>query len=176
MFLKKVFLYFKYRKKKFKSIGTNVDYKQMNSKFLYSENISIQNDTKVLDFAFFDGIGKIEIGKCVIIAPHVTILTSNHNYDNNISSLPFDNIMYKKEVQIGDFSWIGRNVMIMPGVKIGKAVVVAAGSVVTKNIEDYAIIGGNPAKVIKFRKKEKIDNLINNNMCINLSKKEKEYI
>ncbi|WP_442859821.1 DapH/DapD/GlmU-related protein [Anaerobutyricum hallii] len=57
-----------------------------------------------------------------------------------------------KPVYIEDNVWIGRRVLIMPGVCIGTGSIVAAGAVVTKNVEPYSIVGGNPAKIIKYRK------------------------
>ena len=174
--LKKIFLYFKYKKKQFKNIGINVDYKQYNSKFIYSKNISIESNSKILDYAFLDGAGGIDIGYCTILAPYVTILTTNHNYENNLVSLPFDSKMNIKPVKIGNYCWIGRNVMIMPGVKVGDYSIIAAGSVVTKNISDYSIVGGNPATLIKYRNKNEIDLLSKENKCINILKKEKDYM
>lgn len=55
-------------------------------------------------------------------------------------------------VLIEDDVWIGANVIILPGVKISKGSIIGAGSVVTKNVPEYAIVGGNPARVIKYRK------------------------
>ena len=57
----------------------------------------------------------------------------------------------EREVNIGDDVWIGRRVMIMPGIKIGKGVIIGAGAVVTKSIPDYCIVGGVPAKVLRYR-------------------------
>ena len=57
-----------------------------------------------------------------------------------------------KPVYIDDDVWIGRRVLIMPGVHIGTGAIIAAGSVVTKNVEPYSIVGGNPAKHIKYRR------------------------
>lgn len=176
---KKIFLYLKYRRKKFLSIGENVDYKQKNSTFRFPQNITLGDNAKVLDYAYFDGVGGIEIGNCSIIAPHVTILTSNHNYESSkehtLEALPFDNLMNKKKVKIDKYCWLGRNVMVMPGVTIGKASIVAGGSVVTKDVEPYSIVGGNPAKLIKYRDKEEIEKLIKENKCINSYSKDKIY-
>lgn len=176
---KKLLLNFKYKKKKFKFLGKNVDYKKFNSKILYSENISIKCHSKVLDYAFLDGIGGIDIGYCTVLAPECTIITSNHNYED-MDFLPYDNKFYKKPVTIEDYCWIGRNVMIMPGVKIGKASIVAAGSVVTKNVEPYSIVGGNPAKLIKKRDEVEINALIREKKCCNDKNKnsnsKKEYL
>ena len=163
---KNFFLYLKYRNKKFKDLGVNLNFKQKNSKFLHSQNIILKDNCKILDYAYFDGVGGITIGRCTIVAPKCTILTSNHKYDEKeIEMLPFNNQNIIKEVIIGDYCWIGRSVIILPGVKIGKASIVAAGSVVTKNVEPYSVVGGNPAKVIKYRDKENIDVLIRNNKC-----------
>lgn len=161
---KKIALHFKYKKKKFKFLGDNVDYKKFNSKILYSENISIKCHSKILDYAHIDGVGGIDIGYCVIIAPQCTIITSNHNYEE-VDFLPFDNKLLKRKVVIEDYCWLGRNVMVMPGVTIGKASIVAAGSVVTKDVPPYSIVGGNPAKVIKTRSKDEIDLLIKEKKC-----------
>jgi len=164
--LKSFILYLKYRKKHFQFIGENVSYRHLHSKFLFSENISLENNSKILDHAYFDGIGGIVIEKCSIIAPKCTIITSNHNYnENKIEMLPFNNELIMKSVKIEEFCWIGRNVMIMPGVTIGKGSIIAAGSVVTKNIEPYSIVGGNPAILIKSRDKDKVDNLIQSGKC-----------
>lgn len=57
----------------------------------------------------------------------------------------------KKPVIIKDFVWCGANVTITPGVTIGEGAIIGAGSVVTKDVPDYAIVGGNPAKIIKYR-------------------------
>ena len=56
------------------------------------------------------------------------------------------------EVVIGNDVWIGMRVIIMPGVKIGNGVVIGAGAVVTKDVPDFAIVGGVPAKIIRYRK------------------------
>jgi acetyltransferase-like isoleucine patch superfamily enzyme len=163
---KKIFLHFKYRKKVFYKIGKFVDYKQNNSKFIYSENISIGDYSKILDGAFFDGVGGIEVGECTVIAPNCTIITSNHNYKSS-EFLPYDNSFIMKKVKIEDYCWIGRNVLILPGVTIGKASIVAAGSVVTKSIPEYSIYGGNPATLIQNRDIELTENLIKEKKCCN---------
>ncbi|MFK5881567.1 MAG: acyltransferase [Sulfurospirillum sp.] len=140
----------------------------MHSKYLFTENIILRKNSKILDYVYFDGAGGIEIGECTIIAPKCTIITSNHQYDENkIDMLPFNNTLIAKKVTIHKYCWIGRDVMIMPGVTIGKACIVAAGSVVTKNVEAYSIVGGNPAKLIKYRNKNKTEELLRHNKCHN---------
>lgn len=95
--------------------------------------------------------GELVIGKDVMMAPECVFISRNHEYSD--VNIPMRLQGYKEEEPciIGDDVWIGRRVMIMPGVKVGKGVVIAAGAVVTKDIPDYAIVGGVPAKVIKFR-------------------------
>lgn len=98
---------------------------------------------------YIQGNGGIYIGDYVTIARNVGIISGNHDvYDH---SKHID-----KEVRIGDHSWIGMNVMIMPGVVLGPRTVVGAGSVVTKSFPDgYCVIAGNPARLIKELDREK---------------------
>lgn len=88
-------------------------------------------------------IGGIEIGNNVQIGPHVTIVTDNHDFDNRY-------VLKCRSVKIENNVWIGAEAKIMPGVTIGENAVVAGGAVVTKNVPANAIVGGNPAKVIKY--------------------------
>lgn len=89
---------------------------------------------------------------------NLTIFSSNHNY-NRPSSLPYDSLDIHKPVVIKDFVWCGANVTILPGVCIEEGVVIGAGSVVTRNIPKYAVIGGNPASVIKYRDQDAFEKL-----------------
>lgn len=92
---------------------------------------------------------KIIIEKDVLIASNVIITSENHGIDPE-SDLPYmSQELTGKGVCIGEGSWIGEKVCILPGVTIGKKCVIGAGSVVTKDVPDYCIVGGNPAKVIK---------------------------
>ncbi len=100
------------------------------------------------------GTAEIVFGNYFHSGQDITIITDNHNYESEIS-IPYDKVRILKPVIIKDFVWVGHGVIIMGGVTIGEGVIVAAGSVVTKSIPDYAIVGGNPAKVIKFRDIEK---------------------
>lgn len=105
---------------------------------------------------------RLEIGKYCCIGPNVTfLLGGEHNYKNK-SNYPFkeveEKIGYsdtKGPILIDDDVWIGYGVIILSGVKIGKGAVIAAGSVVTHDVEPYSIVGGNPAKLIKYRFDEK---------------------
>lgn len=95
--------------------------------------------------------GPLYIGNDVMMGPDVVILTNSHAFAD--LSLP----MRCQEgtvspVHIGDDVWIGTRVIILPGVSIGNGVIIGAGAVVTKDIPDYAIVGGVPAKIIRYRK------------------------
>ena len=123
------------------------------------------NTTIVRDAIFAGGI--IKIGSNVIIAPNCLILTRNHDISNNSNALPYGTEYDIKQVVIEDNVWIGMNVMIVPGVRIGEGAVIAMGSVVTKDVECLAVVGGNPAKLIKRRDKEHYDFLKKNEYFLN---------
>lgn len=92
----------------------------------------------------------VKIGNDVLMAPDVHILTRNHNFDRTDIPMNIQGDSFK-EVIIGDDVWIGTNVVILPGVTIGDHSIIASGAVVAKSVPSYAITGGVPAKVIKFR-------------------------
>ena len=77
------------------------------------------------------------------------VITQNHNYEGEL--IPYDNTYVKKPVMIGDCVWFGNKVTVLGGVTIGEGAIIAAGAVVTKDVPPLAIVGGNPAKVIKYR-------------------------
>lgn len=94
--------------------------------------------------------GGITIEDDVQIAGNVSLLTNNHDpYDRMI--LPCKPILIKKG------AWIGANVVVLRGISIGKHAIVGAGSVVTKDVPDYAVVVGNPAKGVKMLDPEKFD-------------------
>ncbi len=95
--------------------------------------------------------GPLKMGDNVMMGPEVIILTRNHKFDDLSIPMNMEKGAVVKPVEIGDDVWIGTRVIILPGVKIGSGAIVGAGAVVTKNIPDYAIVGGNPAKIIKYR-------------------------
>ena len=86
-----------------------------------------------------------------MISQNVTIVTSNHNIDKNQPIIKQTWRTANNFVTIGDDVWVGANSVILPGTTIHNGAVIAAGSIVTKDVPEYAIVAGNPAKVIKYR-------------------------
>ena len=96
------------------------------------------------------GGGRVEIGRYFHAGRNLTIISANHRYED-ATAIPYDQVRITKPVLIKDFVWVGHGVVIVPGVTVGKGAIVAAGAIVTRDVPDYAIVGGNPAKVIKYR-------------------------
>lgn len=137
----------------FKSCGKNVHFSPANSSFTY-HTITIGNDVYIGPCAMFRSIKDIKIGNKVLFGPHVYIMGGDHNY-REVGRFMFD-VKNKRQdddlpVVIEDDTWIGCNVTILKGVTIGRGAIVSAGSVVTKDVPQYAIVGGIPAKVLKYR-------------------------
>lgn len=118
----------------------------MGARFFDPSNIKIGGGTIIGDHAFLDGRDKLIIGDHVGIASSLMIYNSEHD----ITAQDFRAIT--GPVSIEDYVFIGPRVIILPGVRIGKGAVVAAGAVVTKDVKDYEIVGGVPAEVIGERK------------------------
>lgn len=97
---------------------------------------------------------RIVIGDDVMFGPEVAIFGGGHNM--SVVGTPASKVHWKRGdedlgVSIGNDVWVGTRAVLLRGVDVGRGVVVAAGSVVTKSVPDYAVIGGNPAKVLSFR-------------------------
>jgi len=135
-------------------------YKFLNSQFYYAQNISLSDNVHIGDYADIDGRGGVFIQKGVVMLKHVSIYSSEHYFDGgDLKAIPFDNRIILKPVYIGEYTWIGRDAIILSGVKIGKGAIIGAGSVVSKDIPDYAIAVGNPAVVKKYRDKNIFEKL-----------------
>lgn len=94
--------------------------------------------------AILSASGGIEFEDGVMAAPGIRIATINHDMTDRHNTYTYGKVLVKK------IAWLGMNVTICPGVTIGEYAVVAAGAVVTKDVPDYAVVGGVPAKVIKY--------------------------
>jgi acetyltransferase-like isoleucine patch superfamily enzyme len=93
----------------------------------------------------------VKIGNYVIFGPNVTLVAQNHNFDNWQVPMIMDGTYQTNQITIEDDVWVGAGVIILAGVTVHRGAVVAAGAVVTKDVPAYAIVGGVPAKVIKYR-------------------------
>ncbi len=101
----------------------------------------------------------LKIGSYCSIAEGVLFLLAGEHKIDSISTYPFKSMLWRKGMEafakgniiVNDDVWIGRNALICSGVKIGQGAVIGAGAVVTKNVPPYAIVGGNPAKIIRYR-------------------------
>ncbi|MXV16183.1 acyltransferase [Hufsiella ginkgonis] len=93
-------------------------------------------------------IGPVTIGSDVILAQHIVISGLNHGYQDVTMPIHKQKVT-TAAIVIGDECWIGANAVITAGVTIGKHCVVAAGSIVTKNVPDFCVVVGNPARIIK---------------------------
>lgn len=95
------------------------------------------------------GSGKVVIGDNFHSGVGCKIITQIHNYEGEC--LPYDNKIILKDTYIGNNVWLGDDVIILGGVRVGEGVIIQAGSVVVSDIPDYAIAGGHPARVFKQR-------------------------
>lgn len=131
----------------FKSMGKNVNIAS-GVRFGRGTRLSIGNNSGIGEGCYIVCMDDVVIGDNVMIAPSVMILTGGHDYSDSELRL-IDQKIITKPVGIGNDVWIGARAIILPGVKIGNRVIVAAGSVVTGDVPDNSIVAGNPAKVIK---------------------------
>lgn len=140
--------------KKFKSFGKNV-YISQEYDIEGCEHIDIGNNIWIGRKCKISGTGGLVIKDGTIISHNIEIWTTNHRYESEeLKSIPYDREFIEKPVIINENVWIGSRVIITPGTVIGEGAVIGAGAVVTKDVPACAVVGGNPAKVIKYRDKE----------------------
>ena len=111
----------------------------------YPWNFSIGDQSSIGEHAWIYCLDKITIGKNCCIGEDVRLLTGSHN----VHAPTFD--LVTKPISIKDDVWIATGAYVLPGVTIGEGAVVGAGSVVTKDVEPWSVVAGNPAKFIKKR-------------------------
>jgi len=134
-----------------KIMSSNGDF----SRFKIDSTSHLKSDTVI------ECSGGVYIGRYFHTGRGLTVFSTNHNYDSQIA-IPYDSVDLIEPVVIKDFVWCGANVTIVPGVTIGEGVVIGSGTVVTKNVPDFAVIGGNPHRIIKFRDVDTFKRLKNN--------------
>lgn len=137
-------------------------------KYIFSEvgeNINIEKNVffgsgNLISIGDYSGIGinariqgPLTIGKYVMMGPDVLIYTQNHEIKDLTKPMMFQGETKASPVIIEDDVWIGARAILLPGIRIGKGSIIAAGAVVTKDVEPYSIIGGVPGKKIGDRQK-----------------------
>ena len=130
---------------------------------LHGGTIEIGENTEISMYSRVASMGYVKIGNHVLTGPHVFIADYNHEYRNPMKSVMYQGNRFtprndgEPNLLIDDGTWIGTNVVIVGNVHIGKNCVIGANSVVTKDIPDYSVAVGIPAKIIKkydFEKEE----------------------
>ena len=135
-------------------IGNNVTIKNgctIDCTGVYSElgeGLTIGDRAGISENCFIQVRGPVEIKDDVIIGPSVKIFSENHNFSDRSKNIS-DQGVIRTGVVIGKGSWIGSGAIILDGVQIGENSVIAAGSVVTKSVESFTVVGGNPARFLK---------------------------
>lgn len=116
---------------------------------LWSSKVSLGNRSEI-------GInchvgGEVHIGNDVMMGPDCRFITVNHEFRRTDIPMIDQGVTKEKPIFIGNDVWIGMNVIILGGCNVGNGAVIAAGSVVAKDVPDYAVVGGNPARIIRYR-------------------------
>ena len=101
---------------------------------------------------FVNGFGGLRFGDGANIGPYCMLHSANHNFDDLDRSVVEQGWQDDGPMEIGRNSWIGMGSIVLPGVRIGEGCVVGAGSVVTRDLEDFTIAVGNPARAIRSRR------------------------
>jgi maltose O-acetyltransferase len=93
----------------------------------------------------------LKVGKDVMMGPYVFIVGNSHQFSRSDIPMRLQGLKEYPPVRIEDDVWIGARAIILPGLTIGRGAIIGSGSVVTKDVPPYAIVGGNPARLIKYR-------------------------
>ena len=118
----------------------------------YKNEMKIGDDTWIGQCSFIHSAGGVRIGRAVGIAPFVKIVTSQHRDDGNLKRPVISNELEFAQVVLKDGCDIGYGTIILPGVTIGEGAIVGAGAVVTKDVPDYEVWAGVPARFIRKRR------------------------
>lgn len=138
--------YYLYKAKK--NLGSYGSKLFIGGKCIFNKNVKVGSNVNFNGMAIM-GCGHVTIGDNFHSGSECMIITQNHNYEGN--EIPYDSTYVFKNIIIKDNVWFGNRVLVTGNVTIGEGAIIAAGSVVVKDVPDCAIVGGNPAKVIKYR-------------------------
>lgn len=138
----------KYRVLLIRIFGGKIDWNvsiHPTAKIDYPWNLNMQNKSSLGEKSWIYAMAPINIGELTCIGKNVYLLTGSHDITSNTFNL------ITKSINIGSGCWVATSSIILPGINIGEYSIIAAGSVVTKNVEPWTVVGGNPAKFIKER-------------------------
>jgi acetyltransferase-like isoleucine patch superfamily enzyme len=132
------------------------------SNLIFGEKVSIHRNTVIWGkLTVKDNVtvgpgnyfyGVVEMGDDVMTGPGCMFFSGNHGYKDTSIPMISQNSFTKGAIVIGNDVWIGASSILLNGVKIGNGAIIAAGSIVTKNVDEFSIVAGNPAKFIKKRR------------------------
>jgi maltose O-acetyltransferase len=134
-------------KRLFKSFGNKVN---IEPKVIFY-NLSESEIGDYSGIGMYSYVGTVKIGRDVMIGEELIAISRNHEFSSTETPMRTQGFQKDQPITIEDDVWIGTRVTILPGVIVGKGSIVGAGSVVTKNVPPYAIVAGNPAKLIRKR-------------------------
>ena len=158
MFINKVYNFIVYKSARIRALLWSLFLKHMGKdvymmkgcQIMSPQKVSIGNNVFINEYTKIGGQNNVTIGDYALIGYNVTIVTANYKYQD--TSIPIQKQgFYGSAIEIGEDVWLGANVVVLPGVKIGKGSIVGANAVVTRDVKPYSIVGGIPAKFIKFR-------------------------
>jgi len=132
----------------FKSCGKNVNVEHR-AFFNSGRMIAIGDNSGIGVGAYLNG--PIQIGNNVMMGEDVMLITQNHSFFRTDITMDQQGFQEDEPIIIGNDVWIGARVIILPGITIGKGAIIGAGAVVSKDVPEWAIVAGNPARIIKYR-------------------------
>jgi maltose O-acetyltransferase len=135
-------------KRLFRRFGENVNIEP--KVIFYNMSESEIGDNSGIGIGSF--VGHVKIGSDVMIGEHFMAVSQNHEFSDVTIPMRLQGLQKNKPITIEDDVWIGSRVTLLPGITVGRGVIVGAGSVVTKSVPPYSIVGGNPAREIGKRK------------------------
>ncbi len=130
-------------------------------KILSPSKVEIGNYTFINTNCILSGHGNLRIGDFVMIGQNSYLGTGNHSYTDPLTPMRLQTLT-TGPINISDDVWLGANVVVLPNVTIGRGAIVGANAVVTKDVAPYSIVGGVPAKFIKYRFSKKQINIAKN--------------
>ncbi len=128
-----------------KRVGKNINVEKGAS---FSTKCTIGNNSGI---GINSKLGEVHIGNDVLMGPECVMLSRNHAFAKKNKLIRDQGYSVEEPIYIGNDVWIGHGVMIMPGVHIADGTVIGAGAVVTKDTEPYSVVGGVPARTLKYR-------------------------